>query len=171
MSSRPARNASLAAVATFAALAAGCGGSHATPQSASTQSLAAGWHRVVLCARAHGMPGLQDPRIDPTSGKPIFPSGLKITPDARRACQSMADRLEAIADNRAPTAAQLAGLLRFARCMRSHGVYDFPDPRPDGTFVPDTRLLHALKTTVLAPLRACEHFNPDPHGTVNFSHP
>jgi hypothetical protein len=30
----------------------------------------------------------------------------------------------------------VADALSFARCMRSHGVPHFPDPRPDGSFPP-----------------------------------
>jgi hypothetical protein len=33
-------------------------------------------------------------------------------------------------------AAQAKALARFAACMRSHGVTDFPDPTGQGTFAP-----------------------------------
>jgi hypothetical protein len=116
------------------------------------------------------MPGLQDPRIDST-GKAIFPNGLAIPPETRRACQRLVDRLVPSAENQAPTPAQMAGLLRFAHCMRSRGIADWPDPRPDGTFVPDARISHSLKSTFRNQLMACERFNPDPHGHVYFSQP
>jgi hypothetical protein len=161
----------LAIFGALAVLAAGCGGSHPNAGS-STTTPAAAWHQVVLCARAHGMPGLQDPRIDPTTGKAIFPSGLNIPDETRRACQALVDRLVPNADTHAaPTSAQLAGLLRFARCMRSHGIPDWPDPRPDGTFAPDTRIARSLKSAFRSRLMTCEHYNPDPNGRVYFSHP
>jgi len=153
-----------------AAVAAGCGGSHRAATAPSAQSPAAAWHQVVLCARAHGMPGLQDPRID-ANGKAIFPNGLNIPAQTRRACQQLVDRLVPNAQNAAPTPAQLAGLLRFARCMRSHGISDWPDPRPDGSFVPDARIANSLKSVFRSQLMTCERFNPDPHGRVYFSHP
>lgn len=173
MSSWLTRKGTLAGVTALVAVAAGCGGSHATSPSNATAppNLAAAWHKVVLCARAHGMPNLQDPRIDPTTGKPLFPSGLNIPPETRRACQALVDRLIPSEGDHAPTAAQLAGLLRFARCMRAHGVSDWPDPRPDGTFAPDAHILHSLKSTIREPYVACDHLNPDPHGVVNFSQP
>jgi hypothetical protein len=159
------------ALCAFTAVAAGCGSSHArnaTP--AITRNPAAAWHQVVLCARAHGMPKLPDPQID-ASGKAIFPSGLNIPAQTRQACQSLYDRLVPNAQNQSPTQAQLAALLRFARCMRSHGIADWPDPRPDGSFVPGVRISHSLKSTFRSQLMTCEQFNPDPHGRVYFSRP
>ena len=170
--SRVAIAATLITVA-FAGAAAGCGGSASTgsPAAASApRNAAAAWHQVVLCARAHGMPGLPDPHIN-ASGKAIFPNGLTVPERTRQACQATFNRLIPNAQNTEPTRAQLAGLLRFARCMRGHGIPDWPDPRPDGTFVPDARLAHVLKSTFRNQLMACERFNPDPHGRVYFSGP
>ena len=132
------------------------------------QDPAAAWHTVVLCARAHGMPNLPEPRID-ASGKAIFPNGLNVPEQTRLACQTLFNRLVPSAQNQAPSPAQLAGLLRFARCMRSHGIADWPDPRPDGNFVPDARIANSLKSVFRSQLMACERFNPDPNGRVYFS--
>jgi len=151
-------------VCAGAIAAAGCGGTHSRSGSPSP---AAAWHRVVLCARAHGMPGLADPQIDST-GKAIFPAGLNVPAETRRACQAMFDRLQPDAETRPPTRAQLVSLLRFARCMRSHGIADWPDPRPDGSFAPDARITGSLKSAFRSQLTACEHLNPDPHGRVYF---
>jgi hypothetical protein len=129
---------------------------------------AAAWHRVVLCLRAHGLPGLADPRVD-AGGRPIFPPGVVVPPRAEAACRGLFDRLVPNALSPAPTPAQLAALLRFARCMRGHGIHDWPDPRPDGTFVTDARIRAALKSTFVVQLGACERLNPDPHGCVYFS--
>lgn len=117
------------------------------------------------------MPGLQDPHIDERTGKAIFPNGLNIPPETRRACQRLVDQLVPNAQNQAPTAAQMAGLVHFARCMRAHGIADWPDPRSDGTFAPDARIADSLKSAFRSQLTACEHLNPDPHGRVFFSTP
>ena len=161
--------AAAALLATLALVASGCGGSR-DPNAARTasRSSAAAWHQLVLCARAHGMPSLPDPQIS-ADDKAIFPSGLAIPPQTRRACQSLYDRLVPSGQDDIPTHAQLAALLRFARCMRSHGIADWPDPRPDGTFVPDARLAASLKSAFRSQLMTCEHLNPDPHGRVYFS--
>ena len=176
MSSARTRKSWLAAIAvatvTLALTAAGCGSSGGanTPAAgpSSRTNVAAAWHQVVLCARAHGMPGLADPQIN-ASGKAIFPSGLNVPERTRQACQATFNRLLPNAENTAPTRAQLAGLLRFARCMRSHGVADWPDPRPDGSFHPDARIASSLKSAFRNQLMTCERFNPDPHGRVYFS--
>jgi hypothetical protein len=157
-------------LAAIAVTAAGCGGSSNHAASTQPPDAAAAWHRVVLCARANGMPNLPDPQIS-ANGKAIFPSGLNIPPQTRRACQSLYDRLVPNAHNDAPTQAQLAALLRFARCMRSHGISDWPDPRPDGTFLPDARIMHSLKSAFRSQLMTCEHLNPDPRGRVYFGTP
>jgi hypothetical protein len=159
------------AAALALAASAGCGSSSTRNGApASPRDPAVAWHQVVLCARTHGVPNLPDPQID-ASGKAIFPSGITIPEQTRRACQSLYDRLVANAQNQAPTQAQLAALLRFARCLRSHGIADWPDPRPNGSFVPDARILHSLKSSFRSQLMACDRFNPDPHGRVYFSHP
>jgi hypothetical protein len=155
-------------VAALVFAVAGCGGTHSSTPSTSS-SLAASWHQVVLCARVNGMPGLQDPRIDERTGKAIFPSGLNVPQQTRRACGRLFNRLVPNADTHTPTPAQLAALLRFAHCMRNHGISDWPDPRPDGTFVPDARIANSLKSAFRTQLMACEHLNPDPRGRVYFS--
>jgi hypothetical protein len=158
-------------LAAFTGAAAACGSLHSSSATRATpRSPSAAWHQVVVCARTHGMPNLPDPQIN-ANGKAIFPSGLNIPERTRQACQSLYDRLVPSAQNQAPTSSQLAALLRFARCMRSHGIADWPDPRPDGSFVPDARISRALKSMFRGQLMACERFNPDPHGRVYFGHP
>jgi hypothetical protein len=169
MSSKSVPSAAAAvAVTTVILVLAGCGGSHSTAPN-PTLSLAASWHQVVLCARAHGMPGLQDPRIDERTGKAIFPTGLNVPSQTRQACGRLFDRLVPNEETHAPTPAQMAALLRFAHCMRSHGISDWPDPRADGTFVPDAHILGSLKSAFRSQLTSCEHLNPDPRGRVYFS--
>ena len=158
----------LAVVAMLAVVAAGCASSHRSAAPPASSSPAAAWHRVVLCARTHGMPNLPDPQIS-ADGKAIFPAGLEVPQETRRACRSLYDQLVPNGQNDTPTHAQLAALRGFARCMRNHGIADWPDPRPDGTFVPDARLLHSLKSAFRSQLMTCEHLNPDPHGRVYFS--
>jgi hypothetical protein len=158
----------LAAAALVFAVSA-CGGTHSPTASSTTANVAAGWHQLVVCARENGMPGLQDPRIDERTGKAIFPSGLNVPQQTRRACGRIFNRLVPNAETHAPTPAQLAALVRFARCMRTHGISDWPDPRPDGTFAPDAHIANSLKSAFRSQLMVCERLNPDPHGRVYFS--
>jgi hypothetical protein len=119
-------------------LLAGCtatGGAGAATTTSGQQDAAAVWRELVRCARANGMPNLPDPQID-SNGRASFPNGTPEPPaSARRACQSIYDRLPASArgdEGRPP--ADMQALLRFARCMREHGVADFPDPDAAGNF-------------------------------------
>jgi hypothetical protein len=59
-------------------------------------------------------------------------------------------------------APQVNGALAFSRCMRSHGVPNFPDPDPQGNFPPfNTRL---SKQTSTAANDACAHMLPSGGG-------
>ena len=163
------RNTTLAAVAAVALVAAGCGGASSKPPAATaaSESVQAAWHRVVLCARAHGMPDLPDPTIDAT-GHATFPGVTmqQIPQQTRAACQALFDRLSPSGSNHGYTQAQLDQLLRFARCMRSHGIHDWPDPNASGEFPLPPRFAHLLKSAIRTQLTACERFNPDPRGRI-----
>jgi hypothetical protein len=163
------RSAVALTTAGVALFAAGCGHSHLQSHASAPSQLAIAWHQVILCARAHGMPGLQDPRIDEQTRNAVFPSGINVPTRTRQACGRLFDRLVPNADTHAPTPAAIRALLRFARCMRQHGISDWPDPRADGTFVPDARIVNSLKSAFRPQLMICERFNPDPNGRVYFN--
>ncbi len=168
---RAAAGVGLGVVLLLAALA-GCaasGGSSAVTTTTGQRDAAAVWRELVRCARANGMPNLPDPQID-ASGEAHFPSDIPDPPaSVRQACQSIYDRLPASArgDTERPPA-DIQALLRFARCMREHGMADFPDPKADGTF-PLTGTLREGKTPrMIRAMRACRQLNPNPRG-IEFS--
>jgi hypothetical protein len=122
-------------LAGLAGCSASGGSAGATTTTSAQQAAAAGWRELVRCARANGMPNLPDPQID-SNGRASFPNGTPDPPaSVRRACQSIYDRLPASArgDEERPPA-DMQALLRYARCMREHGVADFPDPDAEGNF-------------------------------------
>lgn len=55
----------------------------------------------------------------------------------QNACQSIIDQLPSqgsgSSSNQIP-AKELAEYRRWAQCMRQHGLFDWPDPNPDGSF-------------------------------------
>jgi hypothetical protein len=118
---------------------AGCsasgGSGAATTTTSGQQDAAAVWRELVGCARANGMPNLPDPQID-SNGRANFPNGTPDPPaSVRRACQAIYDRLPPSArDDEARPPVDMQALLRYARCMREHGVADFPDPDAEGNF-------------------------------------
>ena len=123
----------LAAVAAMALLTAACGGSSATGANSSPSTGASTLHQeelaVAQCMRAHGVPGFPDP---PASGdRPhTSPDSLGVSSTvyqtALNACRHLAP--DAAPPSLAQRQQMLGKVLQFARCMRSHGVPDFPDP-------------------------------------------
>ena len=117
---------------------AGCsarGGSPAATATTGSQDTAALVREWVRCMRANGASNLPDPRID-TDGRPRFPEDAPEPPErALRACQPIVNRLPAaMRGEQSGPPPGLASLVRFARCMRDHGLTDFPDPKADGVF-------------------------------------
>ena len=131
----------LAGMSCAIAIAA-CGGSGARPSAASTpygpkNSPAS----VSRCMRAHGLSNFPDPVAGP--GGEGFPEGLMVSSNgssltvdgtsfsgpalksAEKACQEF---LPPGGPPPALSESQKLAALRFARCMRAHGVPDFPDP-------------------------------------------
>jgi hypothetical protein len=153
-------------------LLAGCsasGGSGAATTTSGQQNAAAVLREFVRCARANGMPNLPDLRLD-SNGQVSVPPGTPDPPKrVERACKSIWERLPASAtgeQERPP--ADMQALLRYARCMREHGMADFPDPQADGRF-PLPQSLRAGKTPrFLRANQACRQLNPNPKGRLEF---
>ncbi|MGA2010508.1 MAG: hypothetical protein ABSH51_08270 [Solirubrobacteraceae bacterium] len=127
-----ARSIVLAVLAVLAAATvAGCG-------SSNTPHAAAGDHAGVTfatCMRTHGVPGFPDPE---DAADIQIPTILMHNPapaftSAMAACQYL------VPPGGPPvaTAGQKAAALKFAKCMRRHGVDHYPDPTyQDGAEVP-----------------------------------
>jgi hypothetical protein len=132
---------SISAVAACAALLAACGsaGNNNATQAASKQ--AAGL-KFASCMRANGVPNFPDPgsngggglQIQASdragSGKSLSVNGVPVSaPGFQRAQQACRKDLP---NGGHPSAAQQAQFkhqaLAMSRCMRSHGVPNFPDP-------------------------------------------
>jgi hypothetical protein len=134
---RPWRAGALAAaVAGIALLAAACGGrsTSAPPPGGSLYDRALAFTQ---CMRSHGEPGYPDPTVEPGSAV-----AFKITPGsginarsgqyrlAREACAKLLAGRTGLPPGLAEKAS--SAMLRYATCMRSHGVANFPDPVTNG---------------------------------------
>jgi hypothetical protein len=138
---RWARTGSLVAVLmTAGALAASCGGGGSHPAASSsnrTRAPSATTRSAILfdsCIRAHGIFDFPDSAIYVNGGQLEFhiPVRLKVEPEflpAFQACQK-----DIPGGGIPPKHVNIREELEFARCMRSHGIADFPDPRPDGGY-------------------------------------
>ena len=122
---------------------AGCGSSGSDPsgstgaQNASSGNNAKGL-QFAACMRSHGIPNFPDPnggqidlRVQQTPNGTTSVNGVQVNgpafQSAMKSCQSY------LPNGGHPTAAQSAKArsqaLAMARCMRSHGVPNFPDPQ------------------------------------------
>jgi hypothetical protein len=141
----------LAALALVAATSAGCGsnaasetgtaGRTATATASSTgrSKTAADQNKAVRfaeCIRGHGVPHFPDPD---TKGE--FQFGVDVTPavwqKAVHACKDLQPP-GSLSGKRSPK--QQSTALRFAGCMREHGVKDFPDPVNGDPLVDTTKI-------------------------------
>jgi hypothetical protein len=150
------------AIALVALPACGSGGSGSAGAQAGThRDETAVLHRFVECVRAHGVPGFPDGSID-SHGVVSFPNSAPRIPDsAASACRAFFNQLPPQPTSSPPVPQPLfQKLLSFARCMRSHGVTDWPDPAPSGTFFLDPRLIAAGKRGIYRQLQTCERANP-----------
>ncbi|MGH3626215.1 MAG: hypothetical protein ACRDRL_02040 [Sciscionella sp.] len=84
------------------------------------------------CMRTHGVKDFPDPDSDGNFHLDISP-GSDLAPDnptykaADGACKSLLPPRPAVPAN------MKAANLKYAKCMRAHGISDFPDPQADGT--------------------------------------
>lgn len=128
------------AVAGLTLVAAGCGGSPGgrVAQPGSTrQDQAVAFAR---CMRSNGVPGWPDPSSSGVFDKSkLSPQRLGAAEPRIQAAQSACRHLLPNG-GRPPSQAERqqakAQALRFARCVRAHGVPGFPDPGSDGR-IPD----------------------------------
>jgi hypothetical protein len=132
-----------AASLSVALLAAGCGVGSSTSSGADPSTAAIGKQTVAFasCMRSHGEPEYPDPRVSSSGGQVhvrISPGAAN--PDspafksADHACHQLLPYGGSPSATGANQAQEHAQALRFADCMRSHGVPDFPDPDHDGAF-------------------------------------
>ncbi|MCO5997424.1 hypothetical protein [Actinoallomurus rhizosphaericola] len=120
-----------------------CGSGH---EPANAQARAAGdlakMRAYARCMRANGV-DMADPQADGNGGFRIGirggsgkPNAAKGTDDTTlKAAEAKCGRLRPNGGKpKKPSAADLAKMRAYARCMREHGV-DMPDPNPDGGIV------------------------------------
>jgi hypothetical protein len=107
-----------------------------SPSKTSTQAGSGGSQKKSAlafskCMRAHGIVDFPDPNSNGQIQLGLKPGSKDLTPDsprfqeAQQACGSLMPGPSASEQR-----AQYAQTLEFAKCMRAHGVSNFPDPQP-----------------------------------------
>jgi hypothetical protein len=124
------------------------------------------WHNLAQCLRTHGHPQFKDPVID-SRGNPDFGTqGAEVKRAVLTlgvsACRAQLAAMPASDHRRPATAAELHQRVLFSRCMRAHGLPDWPDPQADGTFALPERLLRKRGTRTQ--VRACQPLLGDAKG-------
>jgi hypothetical protein len=135
---------SFGAAVVVAVLAAGCGGSShpGSSNSAGPHDLANKAFAFSACMRNHGVTSFPDPKVSSsgpgsTAIAMVVPKSFASSPQfksANQACRSILPGPGSI--NPAQVARQQQAhrqvLLAFARCLRLHGLTNFPDPTNQG---------------------------------------
>ena len=167
------------AIASLSLLAAGCGGgsspgvasvSSSTVPHANSSSGGSSQNNAVLiagrCLRQHGLTNLPDPAVassGPAKGQTIIDkSALHAFPDslvtnAMAACQTELQKAGVGGGSSARTPQEIQDGLAFSRCVRAHGISNFPDPNGQGSFnLAGTGInQHSLTAAQLAAAKAC----------------
>jgi hypothetical protein len=105
-------------------------GSAAKPAPTESTSYASAV-RFSQCMRSHGVPNLPDPVPGTDGGKVAIPVSSAVNPQspafeaAQRSCQRLLPG--GGPPPNIPESVKLTAL-KLARCMRAHGVPDYPDP-------------------------------------------
>ncbi len=176
----PSPRARLLALATLVSgvlLVAGCGGSSSSPavahlssgKSASSASSEGGGSSpesnkspeeamvaFAKCMRSNGLPNFPDP----IAGGGGFRLAAEMNPSspAFKAARAKCQRLlpgggpPGPGSSTHPSPQTLAKMLRIARCMRQHGISDFPDPRtsvPSNPFGSGTGVISDIEGVIL----------------------
>jgi hypothetical protein len=168
-----ARTSAIAAAVGVAVLAAGCSGSptsevarvgsRATQTSASSNASTASSHQngaaFSRCMRSHGVPNFPDPtgggEVPKVSLQQVGVSNSQLQ-SAQQACKSLWPTVSAIQQQQVRAQA-----LRFSRCMRNHGISEFPDPDTNGGI----RIPDSIENSpgLQAAMNACKPLPPPPN--------
>jgi hypothetical protein len=136
----------------------------ATTQPTATASNSPDPLKYARCMRAHGMSWYPDPAGQTGSlGKAEPPADVDKTKlaAAQEACRPYASG----DDGPQPaSAADLAKMLEFARCMRANGLAAFPDPLKEGGFSLNGTGLSTKTPGFKAAQQKCANLMPEPPG-------
>lgn len=116
------------AVVGSALVIAACGSSAKSTERTAGSSAHAEGVKYSDCMRSHGVPDFPDP--SPGGGFPLRTSGINQQSPAFQSSESACAKLQPGGNTPPPpiSAAQQAGMVANARCIREHGVPNFPDP-------------------------------------------
>ena len=117
------------------------GGGGGSPTATASSSVSSAYTKALAyaqCIRAHGIPNYPDPN---SQGQFVIPNGSSppkvssaVLNAATKACQKLLPPALAQGPPHGSQGSNTSNQLKFAKCMRSHGALNYPDPNPDGSF-------------------------------------
>jgi hypothetical protein len=161
----------LAVMACAALLVTACGGSSGSSTGSAGSSHAGGsaTYKKELafarCMRSHGVPNFPDPRSTGTiiignGGGSVANLNSSQMVAAQNACRDLLPNGGVASQAQRQ---QITGqLLKFARCMRSHGVPNFPDPSGSSIQVGGSSGINPKSPQFQSAQRACQSVLPKP---------
>jgi hypothetical protein len=155
----------LCALALVALIGAGCGSNARSAAGTATTAGGTGTAvdkratdqdkavRFAECIRGHGVPHFPDP-----DAKGDYNFGIDVTPAVWQKAVDACKALEppgALSGKRSPK--QQSAALRFAECVRRHGVKDFPDPVNGEPLIDTTKIPSSNEPGGMTILNAAIH--------------
>jgi hypothetical protein len=160
--------AAIIATAGLVLLAAACGGSPGASNAGSTTTQSPTAQPLVFsrCMRSHGVPTFPDPsssgvwpksQVEVAAGNPRFQA-------ATRTCgHLLPDGGPGVSPSPSVVQQIQADMTKFAACMRSHGVPNWPDPTLDrgrAIFDPEAVGIDTNSPQISATMHHCERVFP-----------
>jgi hypothetical protein len=124
----------IAGLAVVLAACGGDGGSGSAPaQSSASSGQQSGAVAFAQCMRSHGVTDFPDPR----NGRFLINSAVQNNPHFQSGVQACQHLLGpgGLSNGGGAGSSRNTQLLRFAHCMQTHGVPQFPDPSANGALV------------------------------------
>jgi hypothetical protein len=123
--------------------------------------------------RAHGVPNFPDPVVKRQEGKTaisqMLPAAAAAAPafqGAQKACAGIMPGPRNQVQDAQQRRERVIGLVSFARCMRSRGVSNFPDPNTQGQIDQQTLAAAGIDIHLPSVIRAAMACAPASHGFV-----
>jgi hypothetical protein len=119
--------------------------------------------------RSHGVPNFPDPQHYTGGNVKLTIHNLSPSPSALNACESLLPTNGGSQETEQQQRRQLADELSFARCMRSHGMTNFPDPTAQGQLtvaMVEAQGIDVHSSTTLRVVRTCL---PASHGGLTMA--
>jgi hypothetical protein len=156
----------LAVAAGLALLTTACSGGTTTTGAAdpgSSHSVTAAYAKALAysqCMRSHGVPDFPDPTIS-NGGISLHLSNTGgASQSAMQAAQNACKSLSPVHPlTGAQLAQNIAQGLKWAQCIRAHGLPNFPDPNSSGAFVLPAGL-NPQSASLQAAMNACQSERP-----------